>query len=517
MRRLTRVAAFVAVGLIVLFAGTPGGPTSAAGQPLRYLGGPAGTLDPAYITSAADVQLLLQLYAGLTRLDEMGEAYPSLASGWEISPDGLTYTFTIRDGLTFSDGSSLVADDIRRSWLRLLDPAIGATAPDVLGVVEGALERASGEGDEDAVGLDAPDDRTLVVTLRHPASHLLEIAATPTLFVVPPGADSTSSWQTPDRFVGSGPYVADGTDGGDLVLRANDRYVAGPPPIEEIRWLASLGTSAAAAFDAGDVDLVTVPGWDASWIAYDPGLGPRLHAAEPLTVSYFGFDTTRSPFDDARVRRAFALVLDRERLVPLAEGASAQPAGSIVPPALWPEGFAPALEADPAEARRLLDEAGYRDRADLGTIVVNGSGLGVGPAIATWRDELGVDIEVETMSFGDYLALLDERPPQVFTITWIADYPSPHALYGLLLEPGAASNYGDWRDPEFAALLESAARASVDGTGPAWAEVEARVATEAPVIAWSYGTTWWLVADGLRGLGNLTIGLLDLGRVSWDG
>ena len=99
-----------------------------------------------------------------------GEPYPSLASGWEISEDGLTYEFAIRDGLEFSDGTPLVAEDVRRSWLRLLDPATAATAPDVLSIVVGASDRVAGRADEDEVGIRAPDDHTLVVELvfRHP-------------------------------------------------------------------------------------------------------------------------------------------------------------------------------------------------------------------------------------------------------------------------------------------------------------------------------------------------------------
>ena len=516
MRRLTRSAAFVAAGVIALSSGVPSAPTSAAGPPLRYLAGPPGTLDPAFIADAADVQLLLQLYAGLTRLDEAGEPYPSLASGWQVSDDGLVYTFEIRDDLRFSDGTPLTAEDVRRSWLRLLDPGTGATAPDVLSVIAGAPERLAGEINDDEVGIQAPDARTLVVELRYPASYFLDIVATPPTFVVPPGADATPTWQSPEDFIGSGPYALDGVDGADLVLRANAEYVAGPPPIEEIRWVGSVDGDGVTAFADGAVDLVGIPGWDATWIAYDADLGPRLHAAEPLTVSYFGFDTTRPPFDDPDVRRAFSLALDRERLVPLSEGASSQPAGSLVPPAIWPEGFEPETAYDPDEARRLLDAAGYEDRADLGTIVVNGTGLGVEPAVSAWREELGVTIAIENMDFGSFLASLDTGPPHLFTVNWIADYASPHALYGLLLEAGAASNWGSWSDTEFGELLEAAAAAPIDDLGQAYDAVEERVAEEAPVIPWSYGETWWLVADGLRGLGNLTIGLTDFGRVSWD-
>ncbi len=202
----------------------------------------------------------------------------------------------------------------------------------MLSIVSGATERLAGDIEEDEVGIEAPDDTTLVVTLRHPASYFLDIVATPATFVVPDNADATPTWQTADTFVGSGPYVIDGTDGLDLVLRANARYVAGPPPIDEIRWVGNIEANTVEAFADDQIDLAQVPGWDATWIAYDKALGPRLNVAEPLAISYFGFDTTRPPFDDERVRLAFSLALDRERLVPLSEGASAQAAASLVPP-----------------------------------------------------------------------------------------------------------------------------------------------------------------------------------------
>jgi oligopeptide transport system substrate-binding protein len=511
-------AVLLGVALILTTGLSSAGPMTAAGPPLRYLGGAPGTLDPAYINDAGDVQLLLQLYAGLTRLDEAGEPYPSLASGWEVSADGLTYTFTVREGLEFSDGSKLDADDVRRSWLRLLDPDTASSAPDVLNVVEGAAERLSGDAGDAAVGIEAPDPTTLVVRLRHPAAYFPEITATPATFVVPETAEVGDDWQSPDAFIGSGPYVLDGADGDDLVLRANEHYVAGQPPIDEVRWVGAIDGDPVTAFADGGIDLVQVSGFDATWIAYDKTLGKRLNLADALSVSYFGFDTTRPPFDDARVRQAFALALDRERLVTLSEGADALAAPSIVPPAIWPDGLDESIAPDMDAARALLADAGYEDPSELGTIVVNGTGLNVEPAVASWHEELGVDIDVETMEFETYIGLLETERPHVFTINWIADYPSPHAIYSLLLEPGALSNYGEWSDDEFVRLLDAAAAAETDAElAAAYVAVDDHVREQAPVIPWSYGAGWWLVADGLRGLGNLTIGLIDLGRVSWDG
>jgi oligopeptide transport system substrate-binding protein len=510
----------LAVGLVVLALAlspslTPR-PIRAADDVLRYLGGELKTLDPARISDAADVQLLLQLYAGLTRLDENGEPYPSLAESWTISDDGRTYTFTLRDDLRFSDGTQLQAEDVRRSWLRILDPATGTTAPDVLSVIQGAAERLAG-GPEDVVGIQAPDATTLVVELRHAAGYFPAITATPTTFVVPPIADATADWQTIDGFVGSGPYVVDSLDDTHVVLAANDEYVAGPPPIAEVDWITQVESDSVAAYADDQVDLAGVTSFAASWIAYDPDFGPALHQAASLNVQYFGFDTTRPPFDDPLVRLAFAAALDRERLVPLAEGTGGAPASSVVPPALWPDGLEDEYPFNPDTARQLLDEAGYADRDDLGVITVSDAGLGVGPAVAVWREELGVEIRIEGMEFADYLRALESEPPQIFTINWIADYPSPYALYSLLLLPDAASNYGGWTDPEFVRILETASAAEGDrAQAAAYRDVDAYVDNLAPLIPWSYPTSWWLVRPGLRGLGNLTIGILDFGRVSWD-
>jgi ABC-type transport system substrate-binding protein len=517
MRRLSAAAGLLLAALtfiLVLFPSAP--PASAGGRPLRYLAGNVGTLDPAFISSASDVQLLLQLYAGLTRIDEDGEVYASLAEDWAVSDEGLTYTFALRDGLAFSDGSPLDAEDVRRSWLRILDPDTHAIAPDVLNVIAGATAWRSGSGSEAEVGIEARDERTLVVHLEHAASHFPALVATPTAAVVPPQADASSGWQTVDGFVGSGPYAVDRLEGADLVLEANPEYVAGPPPIDEVVWVAEVESSAPEAFANDEIDLVNVFSGDASWIRYDQSLGPYLHEAASLSVQYFGFDTTRPPFDDPRVRRAFWLALDRERLVELASGPAATTATSLVPPALWPEGVPTDEPADPDAARELLRDAGYVDGSDLGTITVNATGLGAGPAVETWREELGVDFAVETMDFEDYLTLLPVRPTQVFTINWITDYPSPYALYGLLLLPDAASNYGRWDDQEFVDLMHDAAEATdPDEQRGAYLAVEDRVDDEAPVIPWSWDASHWLVRDGLNGVGQLTVGLLDFGRLSW--
>src|SRR4029077_16744665 len=142
--RLPRLLAGSVAILLALTSALPRHPVAAANDTLRFVGGEPAALDPAFIGSAGDVEFLLQLYAGLTRLDEQGRPYASLAESWTVSADGRTSTFHLRPGLTFSDGSPLDASDVKRSWLRILDPATHSTAPDVLSIIDGATERLAG-------------------------------------------------------------------------------------------------------------------------------------------------------------------------------------------------------------------------------------------------------------------------------------------------------------------------------------------------------------------------------------
>ena len=498
--------------------GVPSG-AGAAGddRPLRYLGSEPSTLDPAFANDAATVQLHLQLYAGLTRLDEALEPYPSLAESWAVSNDGRTYEFRLRDALRFSDGSPLDATDVRRSWLRLLNPADGAPGAAILSDVEGAELYAAGQVAEDDVGLEVPDPRTLVVRLEHPAGYFAALVAMPATFVVPRTATDGAGWMNADPFVGSGPYVLEPSTPESLTLRGNPHYVAGAPSIDEVTVVTALPDSdPVTAFSDDELDLAPVASWDAAWMRYDEALGRNLHRAGALTVDYLAFDTAEPPFDDPRVRRAFALTLDRPRLVELAAGRSAEAASSLVPPSLWPDGMRPDPPADPDEARRLLVEAGYTDGSDLGPLTVSVGGYASEGAVATWEEQLGVDLVLESMEFEAYFDRLAEDPPAIFSVSWVVDYPSPQALYSLLLTPTAESNYSRWDDPRFVELLDAAAAAETEAEqAEGYLAVEAYVDEQVPVLPMAYGEDWWLVRGGLRGAGSLTIGLFDFGRLSW--
>ena len=493
----------------------------AADRPARIFMGEPATLDPAAAGDAGSAAVIAQLFEGLATIDPARTPRPALAEGWELRDGGRTVVFTLREGLTFSDGSPLTAEDVRRSWLRVIDPAAPSPLASLLFDVEGARAYAAGQGSADAVGIRA-DGRTLEVRLTRPGGDFPAIVASPTLAVVPPAVGrDPHALQSGPAFVGSGGYVlASRLPAASLSLEANPRYWAGEPAISDITLVSDIGgRSTVDVFAAGDLDWAPVAEFDASWIAYDPDLGPSLRRWSDLAVTYYGFETRRPPFDDPRVRRAFAAAVDWERIVELGDGPDAPAASSMVPPGIpgrSDERFLPAF--DPAGARRLLAEAGYADPSTFPEVTLVTGGGAYDEALLTQLEEnLGVRVRYEALDFGTLFGRLGgESSPDMWSLSWIADYPSPNDFLGILLGTDQPNNYGGWTNAGFDAAIERAvgtddpeeARSGFDAA-------EAILRDEVPTIPVSYGTSAALARDGLLGATSNGLGILRLAGLAW--
>jgi oligopeptide transport system substrate-binding protein len=305
-----------------------------------------------------------------------------------------------------------------------------------------------------------------------------------------------------------------------FTLEANPRYWAGEPAIRTVRMVTSLeGGSPVDAFVAGDVDVTPISFYDAGWIAYDPDLGPALRSDPSLSVTYYGFETRRPPFDDARVRQAFAMAVDWRRLAALDEPGSSVPATSLVPAGIpgTPEGdFLPPY--DPVRARSLLAEAGYATGDALGPVsfIANGGGYD-GGIIAMLEENLGVDVEYAVMEFNTYQARLATDPPHIWSISWVADYPGPNDFLGVLLGSGSTANQGGWSSPAFDEAIADATAAGDAATATAaYQRALEVVRDDAPVVPVSYGTSFSLVREGLLGASTTGTGILRLAGLAWD-
>ena len=376
MRRHS-VALFILVAALAACAPTPAGPSD---RTARILTGAPTSLDPAVQGDAGSAAISAQLFESLTTFDSDLHLQPALAESWQFEPGGRRVTFQMRPGLTFSDGSPLRASDVVRSWLRLIDPRspspLASLALDIAGAEAYLRGQATGQA---SVGLHADDSAgTLTVDLVRPASDFPTIVSGPTFAVVPPAVGTDPAALDPGpSFVASGGYVLSGTTATGLTLKANPQYWAGQPAIGTIELVGDLGgRSEVDAFQANELDYAPLNAADAAWIAYDQTLGPQLREVGSLSTEYYGFDTSRPPFDDVRVRRAIAAAVDWRRLATLAgSSGTIEVANSMVPPGIPGRSDADFLPAyNPAAARKLLADAGYPDGAGFPATTLMTSG-----------------------------------------------------------------------------------------------------------------------------------------------
>jgi oligopeptide transport system substrate-binding protein len=515
------VAIALAAQLLLPAAATPAGPgvaRAAAGDPVRILIGPAQDLDPALQGDIGSAAVSAQLFESLTAIDARLQTQPALAGSWDFRDAGATVVFHLRPDLAFSDGSPLGAADVVRSWFRIIDPASPSPLVSLMGDVAGALAFARGETrDRATVGL-AVEGNDVVVRLNRPATDFPTIVASPTFAIVPEAFDRNPGSLAPGRdFVGSGAYTLSTATPEKTTLRANDRYWAGPPAIGTIELVHDIGgRSAVAAFEDGDIDLTDVSQFDATWLAYDDTLGPLLRRTDGLSLSYYGFDTSRPPFDDVRVRQAFSRAVDWRRLIGLSSAGAARPATGMVPPGIPGRSDADFLPAhDPEGARRLLAEAGFPGGAGFPvTTLLGGGGQDRGFAAEIER-ELGVKVEVELQGAGFFERLADD-PPQIFSMGWVADYPGPNDFLGILLGTGSSNNYGRWSSEPFdRAVAEALAATDAAAARAAFDRAESIVRDEAPTIPLTYDVSWALAREGLLGAYDSGLGIIRMAGLAW--
>jgi len=517
MRRLVAI-----VVLTTLFAACSGATAAGPDRTVRILAGTAATLDPAAQSDAGSAAITAQLFETLTAFDAQLQLRPALAESWQFDNGGRRVTFHLRPNLTFSDGSPLKPSDVARSWLRLIDPAHPSPLASLALDIDGADAYLHGQSTDPAtVGLH-PDDgnNVLVVDLARPATDFVNIVAGPSFGVVPPGIAKDPTADVPGPgFVGSGGYVASGRTDTAMVLTSNPHYWAGKPAISRIELVSDLGgRSQVEAFQNNELDYAGISNVDASWIAYNKDLGPQLRKDDSLSVQYYGFDTSKPPFNDVRVRRAFGEAIDWRRMAALSgTSETVQVANSMVPPGIPGRSDTDFLPRyDPVDARKLLADAGYPGGAGFpATVLMTGGSAFDGAIVSQVKQQLGITLEAETMGDG-YFDRLATDPPAMWSLAWVADYPGRNDFLGVLLGTGATNNYGHWSSPAFdAAIADAVSATDPAAAAAAFDKAETIVRDDVPVVPLSYGPGYSLSRTGLLGAQQNGLGIVRMAGLAW--
>ena len=418
------------------------------------------SLDPSLSTDVPTGRAVGYLFDGLVRFTPDARVEPGLAERWEISPDGLTYTFHLRKGVTFHDGTPFVARHVVKSFERVLDPTSRGGRAWPLLPIRGADEFASRSATSIA-GLAAPNDSTVTISLREPLAVFIKYLAMPVASVVPDSVPANFSEQP----IGTGPWrLVEWEHDDHLLFARNDKYFGQVPAAESL--LARIipePSTAVAEFESGNVDILNIPVADTrNWEETD-AKSATLQTAAALQLWYVAINTTRGPLSDRRVRQAINHAIDVPTVVQQLMAGRGKLAAGVIPPSLdgvdsgrKPYGY------DVARAKRLLAEAGHPNGIDVELWSSQSPPFPrVAETIQAYLREAGIRVTLVQREAAAVREASRAGQVDMHLKDWYADYPdAENFLYPLLhsASRGAGGNVSFYASPAYDAIVTASRR-----------------------------------------------------------
>ena len=478
------------------------------------------TIDPALNSAVDGGNMLLHSHECLLIVDQDGKLQPGQAESYEVSEDGLTWTFHLREGLKWSDGSDLTANDFVYSWKRVCDPMVAAPyAETVLGMVKG-YEDAIG-GNLDALAVTAPDDLTLVVELNAPCSYFGSLAAFATLSPVQQATVEANgdAWATaPETYISNGPfYMTEWVPGSHITFSKNPYYWnADAIKLDRLKFVLMEDSNAAySAYQTGEVLMIKdVPTEEI------PSLeGNSDFYVDPIIGTYYvSLNIQRAPFDNADVRKALSLAIDREYVAGTLMQGTYSAASNFMGPG-WIDtdgtefmananGGNPYIdttnhEANLEEAKQLLADAGYPDGEGFPTITYTTNDAGYNKVVAEYLQqawaELGIDLQVNIVEWSSFTPMRRNGEFDAARNGWVGDYSDPSNMIELFYTTNG-NNDGKFSNADFDAAIELS-RTTLDAAerSKALHTAEDILMEEAGCIPIAYYNDFWLQSEKITG------------------
>ena len=512
--------------------------TTATGSGFTVQLGPnPETLDPALNSAVDGANTIITIFEPLLLIDENNDVIPGQAESYDVSEDGLTWTFHMRDGLKWSDGSDLTAKDFEYSFKRMADPNTAAPyAATAVGMIAG-FDEAQGNPDADGNPTTDPnpdalqvvaseDGKTLTVTLSYPCSYFDKLAAFAALSPVQEATVEANGdgWCTsPDTFVCNGPYmITDWTPSERIVLSKNPNYVGGwdsSKIVSDNITLLLLEDSSAsyAAYNSGEAQLVKDVPTDEIPSLTKAEDGGDFYVDSMLGTYYISLNDQREPFTDVRVRKALSLAIDREYVADVIMQGTYSPAYNIVGPGIVDaeegtmfidnaNGGEPYIsedyEANLEEAKSLLAEAGYPNGEGFPTITYSANDAGYHIPVAEYLQqawgELGITMNIDKVDWASFLPLRRAGDYDISRNGWVMDYNDASNMLELFTT-GNGNNDGKYSDPEFDAAIEASKVADKTVHYEQLHKAEDILMEDMGCIPVAYYNDFWLQSPSLKG------------------
>jgi oligopeptide transport system substrate-binding protein len=480
------------------------------------------TLDPHLLGDADSAEYVVHIFSGLVKITDDLQLAPDLAEKWEVSPDGKTYTFTLRKDARFHDGKQVTAQDVKYSFERALAKETRSeVAIDYLGDIVGARERWEGRARE-VSGVKVVDDSTVQITIDAPKPYFLWQLTYTAAYVVDRANVEKGGATWFDKPNGTGPFKLASRSTSEIVLTANDNYYGVKPKLREVRF--RITGAGITGYEAGEIDMTPIGTTDIDRATDERNpLSKELLIADQFSFSYIGFNTTVPPFDDPKVRQAIALAIDKEKLVSVTMKSMATKADGILPPGI--PGYNKDLNKlsfDPARAKQVLAESKYASKMPPITLTAVTTGgaapISVQAIQEMIRQNAGIAVDIQLVEQGAFYSGLNVRKYAMFITGWIADYPDPYDFLDILFHSKSGLNHGNYVNLQLDALLE-AARIERDNAKrmQLYQQAEQLLVSEASVVPLDFARDYWLVKPYVQGVKRPPLILPWLVNVSVEG
>jgi len=427
------------------------------------------SLDPPNSYESEGIQVIRQVWDGLFEYNpETLEAEPSLVETYDVSDDGLVYTFYLQKGVNFHSGRELVADDFVYSWTRVADDDTASYLAYHLDPILGYDELQDGSADT-FEGVKALDDYTLEVTLKYPYADFINTLGHTVFYPVAKEDIEQYGDTYAEHINGVGAFkFVEWAHDQYITLEKNEDYWREPAYLDEVKYVIMADENTAfLEFQAGNLEYTQIPTGQVEAAKQDPAISEGVIIKPLLALYYYGMNIETEPFkDNPKLREAIAYMIDRQNICEIIGENVPTPSTGFVPPGI--PGFqeqASEITYDPDKAAQLLEEAGYPNGEGLPTLIL-GYNTGssheiIAEAIQADAADLGVTIELEGYEWGTMLEKAQNGEINFFRLGWIADYPTMDNFLFPLFHSESADNYAAYNNPDVDALLEEA-RATLD-------------------------------------------------------
>jgi ABC-type transport system substrate-binding protein len=416
------------------------------------------TLDPALIVDVTGGSIAAKLFNGLVRLGDDLSIQPDIAKEWSVSGDGLTYTFRLKHGVFFSNNQEVKAYDFKYSFQRILDPKSKSPNTWILEKILGADDFMRGKA-KDVKGIRLIDDYTLEIRLRRPFSPFLSLLTMSATYVVPSLEVEKLGPDFSSHPIGTGPFVLrEWLPNRELRLEKRGNYFDSPARVKGIIYrIIPEDLTAVTEFELGNLDVITIPASEYPRYRDDPAKQSFISSLKGINTYYLGLNCSKPPFNNLRLRRAINYAIDREKILETIYEGRGRLANGPVPDNLRKWKREPDYEYNPEEAREIIKREGQEGITISFYITADQEVIDIADVIQSYIKAVGINVKIKQLEWSAYKEAVNKGEPNMFYLSWWADYPDPENFLFPLFHSsnfGAGGNRTRYSNPAVDSLIE---------------------------------------------------------------